>query len=151
MAGRKMPSSKSVAEYIAELPEPLRSEVMALRKAVLAAVPNVAEEIKWNAPSFFLGEHFATMRLNGKVFLQLILHLGAKNKSSISRASIEDPSGILTWLGPDRACIDFREPGNVAAHASSVQRILQQWVRHVPSLAARSNSLFKPRRLRGSA
>ena len=135
MGSRKSPSAGSVADYIAGLSPPLRGDVEALRCAILAAADDIGEEIKWNAPSFYTGEHFATMRLNGKVPLQLILHLGAK-KSSIARDSIEDPQRLLQWLGPDRACISFRSPGAVAEQAAPVQHIVRQWVHHVPARAA---------------
>jgi hypothetical protein len=135
MANRKPSSAPSVVEFIAALSEPLRSEALALRGIILAATDGIGEAIKWNAPSFHAGEHFATMRLNGKILLQLILHLGAK-KSAISRSAIDDPAGLLHWLGPDRASIDFDEPGAVVARASALQAIVRQWVQHVPAKAA---------------
>ena len=133
MATRK--AAVSVSEYVDALPQRLRSEVAELRKIILAAAAGIGEEIKWNAPSFFTGEHFATMRLNGKVPLQLILHLGAK-KSALPPGAIEDPSGLLQWLGPDRACISFRGPGAVSAQAAAVGAIVRQWVQHVPNRVA---------------
>jgi hypothetical protein len=135
MGTRRSPSADSVADYIAGLTPPLREEVETLRRAILAAADGIKEEIKWNAPSFFTGEHFATMRLNGKVPLQLILHLGAK-KSFIARDAIEDPDGLLQWLGPDRACISFPAPGSVAARVAWVQNVVSQWVQHVPARVA---------------
>lgn len=132
MPNRKPSSSASVADYIAALPQPLRAEVEALRKVILSSAKGIGEEIKWNAPSFHVGEHFATMRLRGKVPLQLILHLGAKSKATIPRDAIADPSGLLQWLGPDRACIEFVEPGEVAARARALKAILGQWVKFVP-------------------
>lgn len=135
MAIRKSSSAPTVAQYIAGLPEPLRAEVEALRRVILSAADGIGEEVKWNAPSFHAGEHFATMRLRGKVPLQLILHLGAR-KSAIPRDAIQDPSSLLKWLGPDRACVDFAQPGAVAAAAGAIQAIVRQWVLHVPTRAA---------------
>lgn len=135
MGSRKSPLADSVADYISGLEPPLREDVEALRRAILASARGIGEEIKWNAPSFFTGEHFATMRLNGKVPLQLILHLGVR-KSSIARDSIEDPDGLLQWLGPDRACISFPAYGTVATRIASVQHIVRQWVQHVPARVA---------------
>ena len=136
MATRRTSSSTSVVDYIESLPDPLRLEVAELRRAILDAVPQAREEVKWNAPSFYLGDHFATLRLHGKVLLQLVLHLGAKSTATIPRESIHDPSGILKWLAKDRACIEFKEPGDVATHSAALQRILRQWVRHVPNAVA---------------
>jgi len=55
-----------------------------------------------------------------------IRHLGAK-KNSIAREAIEDPDGLLEWLGPDRASIGFPSPGSVAARTAAVQHIVRQW------------------------
>lgn len=131
MATRKAAPAASVTEYIARLGEPLRSEVEALRQVVLGVANGIGEEVKWNAPSFRMGQHFATLRLNGKVPLQIILHLGAK-KSSLPQSAIDDPAGLLQWLGPDRACVGFAKPGAVAAQASALRAIVRQWVRYVP-------------------
>lgn len=134
MSKRRSTSTISIADFIAGLASPLRDDVESLRCAILASADGIGEEIKWSAPSFFTGEHFATMRLNGKVPLQLILHLGAR-KSSIARDSIRDPDGLLQWLGADRACIDFPALGSVAARLPAVQDIIRQWVQHVPARA----------------
>ena len=99
---------------------------------VRSAAESIGEELKWNAPSFHAGEHFATMRLNGKPPLQLILHLGAK-KSAMPAGAIDDPEGLLRWLGPDRACVGFAGPGAVAARADALRAILRQWLPHVPA------------------
>lgn len=136
MATRNPSPAASVAEYIAGLSEPLRSEAGVLRQVVLGATEGVGEEVKWNAPSFYLGEHFATMRLHGKVPLQLILHLGARKTAPIPPGAIVDPAGILRWLGPDRACVEFIGTGAVAAQSSALQGILSQWVRYVPARVA---------------
>lgn len=131
MSSHKSVSAESVAGYIARLSPQVREEVEALRCAILESVDGIKEEIKWNAPSFCTSEHFATMRVNGKVPLQLILHLGVK-KNSIARDSIKDPENLLHWLGPDRACINFQSPGSVAAQTAAIQHIIHQWVRHLP-------------------
>lgn len=133
MPSRKLTTPVSVHDHIAALPQPLRTDVEALRKVILSSGKGIGEEIKWNAPSFHTGEHFATMRLNGKVFLQLILHLGARSKAAVSREEIADPDGLLQWLGPDRACINFEEPGAVAVRSRALKAILRQWIRLVPA------------------
>lgn len=137
MVTRKSAAAVSVADYINGLSEPLRTEVEALRQVILSAAEGIGEEVKWNSPSFYLGEHFATMRLNGKVLLQLILHLGAKKGASIPQAAISDPAGLLKWLGPDRACVEFSGPGTVVGRASALQAIISQWLQHVGARVTR--------------
>jgi hypothetical protein len=132
VAARPSKPAPTVDAFLSGLEHPLRDDIEALRRLVLSAGEDVGEEVKWNAPSFFTGEHFATMRLNGKVPLQLILHLGAK-KSALPPGAIDDPDRLLTWLGPDRACVDFAGPGVLAARAEALLAILRQWLRHVPA------------------
>jgi len=132
MGARKVKSTQSVDALLAGLEHPLRADIEALRGVVLAASDGIGEEVKWNSPSFYLGEHFATMRLNGKVPLQLILHLGAK-KATLPSGAVQDPDGFLQWLGPDRACINFSVPGDVGRRKDALAAILRQWIQHVPA------------------
>lgn len=135
MRTRKTKSAQTVDELLAGLEHPLRSDIEELRGVVLSASDGIGEEVKWNSPSFCTGEHFATIRLNGKVPLQLILHLGAK-KAALPSGAVQDPDGLLQWLGPDRACIDFSLPGDVGRRTAALRAILRQWVQHVPPRAA---------------
>ena len=135
MGTRKAKSTQSVDELLAGLEHPLRTDIEELRGVVLSASDSIGEEVKWNSPSFYTGEHFATMRLNGKVPLQLILHLGAK-KASLPSGAVQDPEGLLQWLGPDRACINFSAPGDVGRQTDALRAILRQWVQRVPVRAA---------------
>lgn len=70
MANRKAATSspsatdKSVDTYLAHLEHPYKKGVQALRKAILGVDARIREEVKWNAPSFCLEDHFATFRLH---------------------------------------------------------------------------------------
>ncbi len=126
-----MSATESVQAYIARLDHPMLDDVLELRKLILLTDRSIGESIKWNAPSFYTTEHFATMRLSGKPPLQLILHLGAK-KQIMPKGAIADPDALLTWLGPDRASISFSTVGSVAAKRGQLTAILKQWIRRVP-------------------
>lgn len=132
MGTRTKSAAPSVAQSIAALEHPLKADIDALRALILATDPAVGEEMKWNSPSFHVGEHFATLRLNGREPIQLILHLGARNKAPLPEGAIDDPAGLLRWLGPDRACVAFTAPGEVFSRRDALQAILRQWIRHVP-------------------
>ncbi len=126
--------ARSVDDFLVDLDHPLKDEIHRLREVILRSDPSIGESIKWNAPSFHTSEHFATMRLNGKPPLQLILHLGAK-KSAIPTGAVQDPGKLLTWLGPDRACVNFGEHRAVATSSHQLQAIIRQWLDHVPGQA----------------
>lgn len=121
----------TVQSFIAALDHPLKQEIAALRQILLGADPSIAEEIKWNAPSFRTSEHFATMHLRAKDGLQLILHLGAKSKRTVPQEAIADPHKLLTWLGPDRASIKFTDREDLAQKRAPLIAIVQAWIKHV--------------------
>jgi len=120
-----------VEAYLAALDHPRLANVRMLRQHILDVDPAIGESIKWNAPSFHTTEHFATMRLAGKPPLQLIVHLGAKSKQAIPAGAVADPEHLLKWLGPDRACVDFKDTDSVNAMHGPLQAILRQWMAHV--------------------
>lgn len=129
MAGK---GSAAVDDLIDRLDHPLIASVRALRELILGADEAIREEIKWNSPSFYTTEHFATMRLNGKPPLQLILHLGAK-KQAIPADAIADPETILKWLGPDRAVVNFPTPEAFAQQQKPLIAVIRQWLKYVPT------------------
>jgi len=124
--------ASTVDELIGDLDHPLIATIKALRELILGIDPAIGEEIKWNSPSFFTTEHFATMRLNGKPPLQLILHLGAK-KQSIPAGAIKDPQGILVWLGPDRAVVNLPTAAIFSQVREPLKAVLRQWLTQLPA------------------
>ena len=104
----------------------------ALRAIILGADPAVREGVKWNAPSFYTSEHFATFHLRSKRGVQLVLHLGAKGRPDAAlRGAVPDPGGLLDWRGPDRAILTFADATAVEANAPAIEAILREWVMHV--------------------
>ena len=100
-------SPESVDTFLAALDHPMKPEILAIRQIILGADPGIAEGIKWNAPSFRTTEWFATFHLRAKVGLQVILHLGAKARSTPDIA-FDDP--LFIWLGKDRASVNSGMP-----------------------------------------
>ena len=121
-----------VETFLASLDHPFKQEILALRKIMLAADPSIAEDIKWNAPSFRTSEYFATFHLRAKDGVQLILHLGAKVRdTSISSNAIADPDALLEWLGKDRATIRFRDLKDIGAKQSAFADVIRRWIKYV--------------------
>jgi hypothetical protein len=120
----------AVAAFMAALDDPRRPVLEAVRQAILAASPEIAEGIKWNAPSFRTSEFFATTNLHPKgAGVRLILHTGAKVRASgVHSVAIDDPAGLLTWLATDRAMVTFADGAEVAAKRSALQAILKTWI-----------------------
>jgi hypothetical protein len=65
-----------VGEFLDKLRHPERRLIDAVRGVIAAAAPSAVEQVKWNAPSFAMTEHFATLNLRAKRGIQVVLHLG---------------------------------------------------------------------------
>ncbi|WP_437629914.1 DUF1801 domain-containing protein [Sorangium sp. So ce854] len=120
----------AVIAFLRELEHPLKQEIEALRRIILAVSPEIREEIKWNAPSFRTTEHFATFNLRTKDRVRLILHMGAKVKGTATMGvEIEDPAGLLEWLAKDRCLVTFGDEGEIREKRAGLETILRAWIR----------------------
>ena len=125
-----MSREQSVEEYLASLEHPLRSSIAALRAAILACDPAITEHVKWRAPSFVHdGVDRVTFRLQPGALFQVVLHRGVAVRADAESFVFEDPSGLVTWLSPDRGLVDLSEPGAAERHTAQVVALVQRWVR----------------------
>lgn len=118
-----------VEGFLATLEHPHKPALLAIREVILST-PGVVEGIKWNSPSFRTTEWFATFHLRAKAGVMVILHLGAKVRVGDSIA-IDDPTGLLTWLGKDRASVVFADEADVAAKRKAFAALIRRWVEYV--------------------
>lgn len=125
-------STAAVDAFMASLDHPHKVGIEALRGLMLAVDPAVQEGIKWNAPSFRTTEYFATANLRAKSGISVILHLGAKVRE-LPRGglAINDPAGLLKWLGKDRAMVEFADAQDFANSKAAFQAVLRQWIKFV--------------------
>ena len=125
-------TSKAVSAYMLALDHPFKKEIEVLRRIILAAHPSIAEGIKWNVPSFRTSEYFATMHLRAKDGIGVVLHLGAKVRSSSSpKVDIKDPGGLLQWIGADRAMVVFADAKEISEKRRQFDTVLKEWIRFV--------------------
>ncbi len=122
---------KDVDAFIDALDHPQLAVIRALRALLLAVDPAIRDEVKWNAPSFRSRGHFATMQLRRPDVVRLILHLGTQKRSPPVGA-IADPEGLLTWLAPDRALLEFRDAAELEARQAAVVALVRQWMALLP-------------------
>ncbi len=123
-------SSDAVLEYITALDHPLKAELEAVRKIILGVNKEIVEGIKWNAPSFYYKDWFATTGLRSKDFVHLVFHTGAKVKASATAGvKIDDPSGLLEWHAKDRCSAKFYDMKDVKAKKAALQEIVRQWLK----------------------
>jgi hypothetical protein len=117
-----------VDAYLAALEHPCKAGVEALRGAILALDPRIGEEVKWNAPSFRLLDHFATFRLHPAPIFQLVLHAGAKPRQPPKAFRLSDPDGLAKWAAQDRCVLTFESSADACAKQSAVVAIVKEWI-----------------------
>ncbi|MFB9278102.1 DUF1801 domain-containing protein [Cohnella cellulosilytica] len=123
----KMSGTEQVEQFLSKLEHPLKPEIEAVRRIVLAADERLTEQIKWNAPSFCVnGEDRITMNFRGKGGLLLVFHRGAK----ASRDSFEfrDDTGLLEWAAADRAIVKLADRDDVEAKKERLAQAVAKWV-----------------------
>jgi len=121
-------SRSDVERYLSELSSPLAPALRELCAIVRDTDPRVGEELKWNAPSFFLTGHFATTNLRPRGPLLLVLHAGARKRDVDLRAAVQDPDELLDWKSGDRAILSFSDLESVRTAAPQVRSILEDWI-----------------------
>lgn len=99
-----------------------------LRRAIAEARPGLSERIKWNAPSFAIGDDDRiTLGLERKGGVRVVLHRGAKVKDA-SGFRFEDPDGLAQWPTPDRGVIVFRDASALEAVLPAFRTLCARWV-----------------------
>lgn len=123
-----MPKKQTVAEFLAALQHGRVAQVERLRALILAAHPDLTEQIKWNAPSFAIdGDDRVTLRLAPGDLVQIILHRGAKVRET-SGFAFADESGLVRWLAADRGVVAVEEADDLEAKAPAIQKLVRIWV-----------------------
>jgi hypothetical protein len=117
----------AVDAFVAKLRHPLEAEITVLRKLLRGADRRVVEEIKWNAPSYKLAEHFATFNLRKRDAIQIVFHTGAKRKATAKAPQIDDPQSLLQWLAKDRALVTLRAT-DVKPKSAALRALVKQWI-----------------------
>lgn len=121
-----------VDNLIQSTTHPRVAELRQLRRLILSVDSNVYEEWKWNSPSYRTIDYFATINLSSRAVLRLILHTGAKGKTSPSGGmEVNDPMGILQWLGKDRCMIMIPSQKEFAKMKPAIKAIVRSWIRRL--------------------
>ncbi len=141
MATKKSPKAETgggateaaaVAEFMGALDHPLKPVLAGIRKLILGVDRGISEGIKWNAPSFFYHDYFATTGLRSPDFVHVIFHTGAKIKASASQGiKIVDPLNLLEWHAKDRCSIKIRDLKDLAAKKRALHDLVKQWIQQM--------------------
>ncbi|SMH49460.1 protein of unknown function (DU1801) [Rathayibacter oskolensis] len=93
----------SATAHVDRMQHPRREQIERVREAVLSADARLIESVKWNAPSYAIGEHLVTLRLRPGDRVEVILHRGVAARPDAVAPELDDPDGRLDWRAPDRA------------------------------------------------
>lgn len=121
-------AASSVARFMTALDHPHKAGVEVLRQAILGADPRIVEEIKWNAPSFKLQDHFLTFKLFPPKHIQLIFHVGARPLVPPRAFQLDLPAAAVKWAAPDRCVLTLADAAQAEALAPQVARAVRQWL-----------------------
>ena len=115
-AGKTTNGTNEVDAFLAALEHPLKPQVQALRKAILAVDDRITEQVKWNAPSFRTAKDYVcTFSLRPGKPLLLIFH-----NPLIPRIQ----STIFDGDFKDRRLVTFADAQNVKAKTPEVRRVV---------------------------
>lgn len=115
--------------FMDRLDHPHKSAIDELRSAIKAADARIVEEIKWNAPSFKIDDHFATFKLHPPKNIQLVLHRGAKPKPVERPFTLDDRHGIVQWKAPDRCVLVIESSEQALSLKDEIAGLVQQWIK----------------------
>lgn len=123
---RRPKKADDVDGLLASLDHPRGVEIEAVRALILAADPRVREGVKWNAPSFYITEHFATFKLRPAETVQVVFHTGPRVREDAGPVTVDDPAGLLTWAAPDRCVATFSDAADVEARRDAFVAVVRQ-------------------------
>ncbi len=124
-----------VAAFLDATTHPRRDVLLALRGVILGAAVDLAEHIKWNAPSYqAAGEDRITFNLSSPDAVQIVFHRGAKAKDTKTGVRlVDDRSGRLKWATDQRAVTRFASLDEVTAGADWLAGFVETWIAAVLS------------------
>ena len=130
---RKPSAPAEVNKYMKLLRHPLADVIEALRRVILEADPNVGEEIKWNAPSFFFTGQMAPS--DPKLYKRYLVVFNLYRKDCVrlvfwGGARVKDPSGLLGGKYADgRSLAAFSGLGDVKAKGNALRNIVKHQIK----------------------
>jgi uncharacterized protein YdhG (YjbR/CyaY superfamily) len=119
--GSPVSRTDKVDEFLENLSHPLKAEVEALRSIIKGVDKNIAEEIKWKAPSFnYKGEYLVTFNLREEERIHLVFH-----NPQISKVK----SKLLEGDYKDRRMAYFADMNDIKAKKPVLEKALKDLIK----------------------
>ncbi|WP_460693762.1 DUF1801 domain-containing protein [Mucilaginibacter puniceus] len=133
MAQPKLSNTELVSDYIEKLEEPTKEIVQALRQIILSTDPEISEEIKWNAPSFYYTGEMKPF--DPKEYLRYIIVMNLHKRILMvfpGGAKIDNTSGLLTGDYKDgRRLVYVETMDDVKSITPALQEAIRDWLSKV--------------------
>lgn len=122
---------QSIHRFRSELDADTLGMIDRLRAIITAANPDLVERIKWNAPSFAIGDDDRiTLGVERKGGVRLVLHRGAKPRHDPG-FSFDDVDGLATWPSADRGVIVWQNVAAIDETELALRRLCRRWIEQV--------------------
>jgi len=128
----KASQPEKVDAYMKSLKHPLADVVAALRRHILAVDPEIGEEVKWNAPTFFYAGEMAPS--DPKQYVRYIVVFNLYQQDCIrlvfpKGARVDDGSGFLEGDYADgRRLAMFHNVAEVKKRKGDLERVIRRWL-----------------------
>ena len=99
-----------------------------LRALVRDAHPGLTERIKWNAPSFAIGDDDRiTLGVERKGGVRMVLHRGVRPKDAAG-FHFDDPDGLAAWPAIDRGIVLFGDLSDIERRREAIVDLCRRWI-----------------------
>ncbi|MET3981119.1 hypothetical protein ABIB62_003637 [Mucilaginibacter sp. UYP25] len=127
----KLTDTEQVTQHIQNLDPAVRDAVETLRQTILGSDGNIAEQIKWNNPSFYYNGPMAPF--DPKEYKRDIAVMNLhKNRLMLvfpSGASVDNTGGLLEGDYKDgRRLAIFKDKADAEAKAGVLQDVIKKWL-----------------------
>ena len=114
-------STEQVDEFMEKLDHPFKAEVQLMREMIKSVNEDIAEQIKWNAPSFsYKGESLVTFNLWEKQKIHLVFH-----NPMVSRVK----SRLLEGDYDHRRMAYFADKKDIEEKKTALEKVLKDLIR----------------------
>lgn len=127
----KLSDEELVSNFIANLDENLKEIVLLLRETILQTDVEIAEQIKWNSPSFYYKgemEPFDPKEYKRDIVV-LNLHRGNILLVFPTGAKVQNTYGVLEGNFPDtRKVIKVLDKEDLKMKIDGIQNVIKEWL-----------------------
>ena len=128
---REITATGDIETFMKQLDHPHKAGINRLRSVIKDLDPRIEEEIKWNAPSFKINDHFATFKLHPAKNIQLVLHTGAKPQNPQRAFLLDGPAHVLKWPAIDRCVITVQSSEEAEELEDAIADMVKQWIQQL--------------------